>query len=229
MSEYRMWSLIQRCGLRSANSARDKKGVDRILTFDYMGSAEFEVARAKSWKEMRSLACDDELELKATPFNSRLRKPFWAIAPKSLDEDYLFQGIFGSGHSAFYTKETTHMAYWLECDDTPYHNKTIGWFVLGEQPIFWTCMEDVARRVFAEVSLKIGVKAEMLRVFDNIRFEHAGRTWDAQVRCIHDNHARVRRKDGGEQNVPYSNIWRPNAEVSVAPAGNGLNRSKTGL
>jgi hypothetical protein len=219
-----MWSLIQRCGLRSANNT--KKGVDRILKFDYMGSAEFEFgALAESWKQMRSLARADELELKATPFNSRLGKPFWVIAPKSLDEDYLFQGIFGSGHNAFYTKESTHMESWLDVTNKVLHIDTIAWFVLGEQPIFWTCMEDVAKRVFAELSgapasnpdSAIGVTAETLRMFDNIRFEHAGRTWDAQVRGIYDNHARVRRTDGGEQNVPYSNIWRPNAEVSIAP------------
>jgi hypothetical protein len=49
-------------------------------------------------------------------------------------------------------------------------------------------------------------------MFDDISFEHADRTWEAQIIGIYENHARVRRKDGGEQNVPYTTIWsKPNA------------------
>lgn len=208
LPEYKDWHNIQRCGVRHAAHASMKKGIDRILSFDYMGSAEFEFgALAKAWKQLREQGAASKLVLRETPFKSRLEKPFWVIAPADMPEDHLFDAIYGSGTDLYDTRESTYMEYWLSRNLCEHHNKITGWLSIGKQPVFWTVLEDLAHRVFAEVTIKLGVDPSSLSMFDDITFEHADRTWEAQVKGIYETHVRVRRKDGGEQNVPYTTIW----------------------
>lgn len=209
---YASWHLIQRCSIRDPRFAGDRKGIDKLLSFDYMGSAEFEFgALPKAVRLLREAAVNDKLELVETPFNSVLTKePFYVIASKDLDKEYLFQGVFGSGSRAYNTKEGTYMDIHLNKDTTRMYGLEIcAWMILDGPPVFWSSNKTLAQKVLAElksVAPVVGVAPEDLRLYDKIRFNHAGHAWTGEVRGIYDLHARVRLDSGTNQNVPYTSI-----------------------
>lgn len=219
---YRNWNLIQRLESRGARPAAARRatvvGIDSIVSHDYMGSAEFEWgAVPHSWRTLRELGREGKLVRLETPFKSNKGEPFYVICSAEQDEEFVLQGIFGASCSAYPTKEWTGMddAMNTEINPSHYSQRTIGWLVLVDKerhyrqphsPVVWFKDKDIADAVFKDLSIKLGRAPESVTMWEHVKFEHVGKTWEGQVIGIYENHVRVKRADG-EQNVEYGQLW----------------------
>lgn len=219
---YRNWNLIQRLERRAPRPINARAtplgGIDRFIAHDYMGSAEFEWgAVPHSWRTLRGLGREGKLVRLETPFKSNKGEPFYVICSAEQDEEFVFQGIFGLSCDAYHTKEPTYMEEAMKSEVNPAHysQRTIGWLVLIDKdrhyrqphsPVLWFKDKDLADAVFADLSLKLGRAPETITMWEEVKFEHVGKTWTGQVIGIYENHVRVKRADG-EQNVEYGQLW----------------------
>lgn len=217
---YRNWSLIQRLQRRDLpvrpHAPVKRGGVDAIVAHDYMGSAEFEWgAVPASWRKLRDAGREGKLVRLETPFKSNKGEPFYVICHADDDQEYVFQGIFGSSCHAYRTKEAVFMeeAMNTEIVATHHSQRYTGWLMLndparhqGHNPVLWLKDKDIADALWKELSLRLGRAPESVTMWEEVSFEHAGKTWSGEVIGIYEGHVRVKRADG-EQNVPYGQLW----------------------
>ena len=219
---YRNWYLIQRLERRAARPINARApavgGIDQIIAHDYMGSAEFEWgAVPHSWRTLRELGREGKLVRLETPYKSNKGKPFYVICAADQNEEFVLQGIFGLSCNAYQTKESTFMqeAMNTEVNPTHYSQRAIGWLVLVNKdrhyrqphsPVVWFKDKDIADAVFKDLSIRLGRAPESITMWEHVKFEHVGKTWEGQVIGIYENHVRVKRADG-EQNVEYGQLW----------------------
>jgi hypothetical protein len=165
------FNLIQRCLERKYHS-EDKKGVDKILSFDYMGSAEFEWGTLPNTvRILRELGTQKKLTLtKATALVTYRNTPFWCIVPTDWDI-VEFNAVLGLiARQKLRTKESTHLDAWAKKVLADYsmskasqdhltwkRENTTAWLVCVEKrkefrhPAFWCVNEGTARKMFAEL------------------------------------------------------------------------------
>lgn len=163
---------IQRCSEREKFTMSTRKGVDLILSFDYMGSAEFEFgALPATFKLFRELALRNDLVLNKT---SELRtfadKPFWYIMPKSWVPTDFEKQLVDLTLGKTRTKESTYMDAWVKQtrsssdDGLKYRRSITTWVAIvqqyqvdqheGKQPAIWGVNEGTIRKVWAELHNK---------------------------------------------------------------------------
>jgi hypothetical protein len=207
------WWLVQRYTLGPMWSVHptSRIGIDRIISGDYMGSAEFEFgAVPESWRAMRAMAASDDLVRRETEWLTHEDSPIHVIASKSLDWDELQQHIFEVAQNTKHLKESAIMNVWMTAEDPTrlWQRKTCAWLLLDpKRPVFWCIDATVCDALWLELNKHIGVRGEDLRMFDNVKFEHAGRTWTGVVKGIYENHAELQMQNDQRQRVPYSQIW----------------------
>lgn len=231
MTEFiaREWYLIQRLMERTVPRP-DGKGVDTLVSHDYMGSAEFEWgAIPSSWSKLRELAAAGKLVHYETPFHSIKNTPFYVIASIDDDRDIVFKGIAELGANGVHTKEPTYMDAWLKVlrvnDSTKYKREVSAWLRVSDNsrrhnPLLWCVDQKLATQLWMNLTEGKSVQAppgvvtepvksidpSELTMFDNITFEHHAKTWTGQIRGIYSDHVQVRRPDGGKQCVKYESI-----------------------
>lgn len=209
------WWLVQRYSAIAPDDVHPtRQGVSRILSGDYMGSAEFEWgAVPKTWRRMRLLADRNMLVRHETPWHTKNGTPVYVLMPTWLDAESVFQKIFEIALDKHHLKEPAYMNVWLDTQDdsrVPSSDRTDAWLLINENdpvPVFWTVQSFVMDALYSEITKRIGVQADELRMFDTHNFEHAGRTISGQVRGIYEHHALMQTANGQQQNVPYGQIW----------------------
>lgn len=156
MTKYmRDWYLIQR--LNEREFTEGKKGVDRLVSHDYMGAAEFEWgAIPASWRKLRELAAQQKLVKFETPFLSSREKPFYVIA--SVDDTDVLEALEAAFNNELQTKESTYMDEWHPSVDNPskYKLEAIAWLKVSDKnrnhnPLVWCVYKTLANALFAEL------------------------------------------------------------------------------
>lgn len=166
--------LLQRC-LDREKADIGRKGVDRILSFDYMGSSEFEWGTLPhTVRLLRGLAKDNLLKIVKTP-NFRLfnNEPLWVICPTSWDVFELEELVKKLATNTLLYKEPHYLYAWVKPpsnnnwsqfakDDMVRQRKTVTtWLACVEktdsdfnlrQPAFLCVKEGTARKLFEELN-----------------------------------------------------------------------------
>lgn len=235
----RQFYLIQRATRYSGQSSmRNRIG----LSFDYMGSAEFEFgALGRTWKRFQEKADLFELGLFDFTFvgHTGNKVTFWAIAPKTdfQGRQFLAAVMLLSGMQAYSTKETTHMDYALGLA-TPYRNNPItAWHTIeqsGRDPVFWTTDAALASHVWSElhdpvdsvgtdptenkppVALVRPVLPESLSLFDvlNGMVEGHLRT-GLKIIGIYDYKVKVKTQNDQTLTLPYTDLRWPDEQQTA--------------
>ena len=173
---------VQRCIERDKEGAATRKGVDAILSFDYMGSAEFEFgALPATFRLLRSLATGGQLTLgKTENLRTYQNKGLWFIIPSSWNKIEFEEKLLQPSQNKLRTKEFTAMDSWLRTG-TPdhmkrhiesYRTRVTSWLAIvdkyqvdqneGKLPAWWGVHEGTARKLWAELKTTIpydGLKA----------------------------------------------------------------------
>ena len=218
-NNYRSWYLIQRLS-RRVNPV-GKRGVDRLVAHDYMGSAEFEWgAVPRAWGLLRQAAHAGELVCCETPFHTFAGVPLYVIHHIGEDADAVFQGIFGSGTNAYHTKESTGMDSVLDRSRHGYPD-ICAWIRLGtggswdsSVPVFWSVAADLRDAVFEELHQLVpgvtrAVQAEDLKLFDTVHFVAGGEIQAGEVRGIFDECVTVLPHEGeAKRTLRYDSITK---------------------
>jgi uncharacterized protein YeaO (DUF488 family) len=163
---------IQRCSEREKSVISTRKGVDLILSFDYMGSAEFEFgALPTTFKLFRELASKNDLVLnKTSELKTFANKPFWYIIPKAWTPNDFEKQLVDLTLDRVRTKESTYLDAWVKQtrssseDGLKYRRSITTWVAIvqkyqadqqeGKQPALWGVNEGTVRKVWAEVHRK---------------------------------------------------------------------------
>jgi len=228
------WYLVQR--LERQDFPEGKRGVDAIVSHDYMGSAEFEFgAVPRTWKALRKKAVLGELVLHSfrVPFSE---EKLWVISERMYDKGALLQGILRTSHLSpqqFHLKERSHFPNESKFDDTK------AWLVLidPDRPdnvfALWSFDKQLTERLYKEIQLPLeaGNKADVsavttepvtkcpyppvneneLRLFDPVLVQQKGGYHVGIVVGIHPKVAVVKNPDGTKGSHPYRNLFLPTA------------------
>jgi hypothetical protein len=162
MNRMNNWCLIQRC---SANLYPEgKKGVDKILSFDYMGAAEFEFgALGTTIKQFRNLK--GAITCTKSSLVTKYNKPVWIVAPMDADFSEIENRLAVLSKDKMQLKERSYFDYWFnkmtkEVQDFHDYKKDItSWLVLESVPVFFSVDEGTARKMLAELKLKVASAA----------------------------------------------------------------------
>jgi lipopolysaccharide biosynthesis glycosyltransferase len=160
---------IQRCSEREKSVLTTRKGVDLILSFDYMGSAEFEFgALPTTFKLFRELASKNDLVLnKTSELTTFSNKPFWYIIPKAWSQTDFEKQLVELTLGKTRTQELTYMDAWVKQthsgrdEEIKYCRSITTWVAIvqryqadqheGKQPAIWGVNEGTIRKVWDEV------------------------------------------------------------------------------
>lgn len=234
----RQFYLIQRATRYSGQpSVRNRLG----LSFDYMGSAEFEFgALGRTWKRFQEKADLSELGLFDFTFVGQDNKvTFWAIAPKTdfQGRQFLAAVVLLSGMDAYSTRETTHMNYALGLE-TPYRDNLItAWHTIESRrhdPVFWTTDAALASHVWSElhdrvdsvgtdptenkppVALVRPVLPEALSLFDVLNGMIEGRLRTGlKIIGIYDYKVKVKTQNDQTLTLPYTDLRWPDEQQTA--------------
>lgn len=157
LNEMREWYLIQRCEDRGVTTGR--KGVDKILAFDYMGSAEFEFgALGTAIKQFRNLK--GAITLTKSSIKTRFNKPVWIVAPNAADITDIEKRLIVLSKDKMRLKERSYFDYWFDKSASDYKKGITSWLVLDNTPVFFSVDEGTARKMLAELKLETASAAE---------------------------------------------------------------------
>lgn len=150
------WYLIQRCSKRV--SPIGNKGVDKILSFDYMGSAEFEFgALGTAIKAFRNLK--GEITLTKSAIKTRFNTPIWVVAAKNADLVEIEKRLKVLSVAKMHLKEQAYLDYHFDKSASEYKKDITSWLVLDADPVFFSVDEGMARGMLAELKLETASEA----------------------------------------------------------------------
>lgn len=147
MNEY---YLIQRLELRDEPGS--KKGVDRLVAHDYMGSAEFEFgAIPAEWKKFR----ENVPLLRADAVNV-LGQTVHFIAHKSITTESIKAELEKLFQDKTHTKENTYMPERLKKSTNSYYQRTVAWLRVTRYglPLFWTINPELQKKMTEELGVR---------------------------------------------------------------------------
>ena len=155
------WTLVQRCSVREAKG-EGRKGVDKILAFDYMGAAEFEFgALGKSFTLMRAQAIQKDLTVHNVLIKGQGKViKCYVLASPTVDMVELLSRMSiladpeARGQKSFYCKECTWFDEWFKpAGPSAYRTSIVAWLVLDKSfPILWTLKSKIAQALLTELS-----------------------------------------------------------------------------
>lgn len=165
---------IQRVEKHISEFKENKYGIDYFVSFDYMGSAEYEFgAVSRTWKFMKENFREYKMETIPMELGGKTYNVFCVI-PRDTDKEYmtdLFKDLYENNYR---TKEST----WV-CDiDELVNDKTayqVGWLNLitgywsNEVPWFATISPSIAFYWYKEMSLSEEDKEIQKERFENIQ------------------------------------------------------------
>lgn len=227
------WMLIQRASEREAHG-ESRSGVDRILSFDYMGSAEFEFGSvSNSFKLYRQEARAGNLVISKSGSRMTGGKPWHMLHHKDFDPLQVEDTIVKVSTGKIHTKESTYFDYWLpQCASWWSEPPATVWVVLPHDGhrqtsnnfVIWAVssptLHALHRELCQEAPTQKGVHSEVLptpvvhktaedlRVFDTVTIKlRTGAQTPATVVGIHDRCIDVKLPDGSRlKGIPYTNI-----------------------
>ena len=221
----RTWYLIQRFNPTDDWRRDNKTKIDRYVSCDYMGSAEFEFgALPASIKLIRDMASKDELVFKEALAISSLRGtkvPTWVICHREAAENAIVEKLvsLSDGRTGTPLKEPTYYDEVFVKPRFTRGSETHGWLVLdNEFPLFFFVNKRMAHEVWLEMSGKSqgsekapvpaqGILAENLTLFQRVSFTHKGHDVAASIVGIFDEHAQVKlESDGSRISVSYNDL-----------------------
>ena len=140
--------LIQR--LEHRTNPEGRKGVDKYVIHDYMGSAEFEFgAIPATWKQFRNNSQDLVRTSIQLPGLS-----FLCISHKSISKEELTYSLQLLLDDKVRVKENTYLPERLARKGTSYRN-TVAWLRVGENyaPLLWTVSPELCKKLCEELNV----------------------------------------------------------------------------
>lgn len=227
------WYLIQRASERERDDPK-RTGVDRILSFDYMGSAEFEFGSvSSSFKLYREQARAGNLVISRAGSKTKHNKPWFILHHRDFDPFEVEKQIVDVSTGKSATKESTYFDYWLpQCNSWWSSPPASVWVVLPHDGhrqvtnnfVIWGVLRSTLDLLLTEMSKEkptgkeepapaltvptASVQAEDLRVFDTVTIKlRTGEQTPATVVGIHERCIDVKLPDGSRlKGIPYINI-----------------------